>query len=349
MKKKVFGLISFVLTAISLMTSAVASPRDEAEPGEVYNIIYYEEFDYENTSGNDAVAKLLGWKLLSLNDKTAITNNTASYSIKDGRLYVNNNRSGASDSYIMVCTDTRMAGGWMYDYTVQFDVTLTSAGNNSRYIALLTDYKESTKGDYHSFHLRINGSANNQARIGGTWITFDAPGDFYAADADDSDGTSTIAKKILGKDYDGNQILKNIDLTIRIVNEKYNAGPYVYVRNNTDGGDFVLVSRAEPGTTGVWQTTGGKAVVLKAGGAVDGYVDNIVIYKGTGEPVWEEIKAPETTAEPETTEAPETSAPVTEPAPETSAEEPGSGCAAAIGASGIVIIAIAAAVLKKRR
>ncbi len=352
MKNKLIRISAFILTSILFAVSISAAPRDEAEPGKVYNIIYYEEFNYENTTGNAAVAELLGWKELSLKGKTAVTDPTASYSIKDGRLYVENNKSGAKDSYIKILDDAKMASTWMGDYTVQFDVTLTSAGNNSRYIALLTDYKDTTKGDYHSFHLRINGSANNQARINGSWVTFDAAGDYFAADTDDSDGTSSIAKKILGKDYDGNQALKNIDLTIRIVNEKHDIGPRVYIRNNTDGGDFVLVSRAEPGLTDVWQITGGKAIVLKAGGSINGYVDNIVVYKGAGEPVWEEIELPETepvtTAE-ETTAAPEPeSAEVTEPAPVATEEVPESGCKLMVGFSGIILIALAAVVLKKR-
>lgn len=352
MKKNLFSLVTLILTAILLTTTAFAAPRDEAEPGEAYNIIYYEEFNYENTAGNDAVAKLLGWKILSKADKTSVAGNTASYSIKDGRLYIENNKSGATDSYIMVLDDNRMVSAWMHDYTVQFDVTLTSAGDNSRYIALLTDYKESTSGFYNSFHLRINGSANNQARHSSDWLTYDAPGDYYAADADDTDGTSTISKKLLGKDYDGSQVLKNISLTIRVVNDEYDIGPRVYVRNNTSGGDFVLVSMADPEGSqvhGLWRNIGGKAIVLKAGGKINGYVDNILVYTGTGEPVWEEIKLPETTAEPETTAAPVTEAPETEPAVETLIEEPESGCASMIGASGGVIIAIAAAVVWKKR
>lgn len=351
--KNLFSFLTILLVAVMLITAASAAPRDEAEPGEAYNIIYYEEFNYENTIGNDKVAALLGWKELSKTAKNAVTDPTASYSIKDGKLYVENNKSGGVDSYIMILDDTKMMSTWMGDYTVQFDVTLTSAGNNSRYIALLTDYEESTKGYYHSFHLRINGSANNQARINGGWVTFDAAGEYFAADTDDTDGTMTIAKEIVRRDYDGSQVLKDINLTIRIVNEKYDVGPRVYIRNNTDGGHFALVSRAEPGVAGVWQITGGKAIVLKAGGAVNGYVDNIVVYKGTGEPVWEEIKLPETTAEPETTTAPETSAPeltekVTESTPELPEGEQTSGCASVVGTSGAILIAIAAAFVMKK-
>ena len=355
--KKLFSIFTFILTAIIFTTSAFAAPRDEAEPGEAYNIIYYEEFNYDNTQGNDAVLKLLGWSALSKSAKTAVTDPTAKLSIVNGKLYVNNHISGGKDSYFMILNDSMMTSPWMGDYTVQFDVLLTSSGDNSRYIALLTDYDESTKGYYHSFHLRINGSANNQARINSNWTTFDAPGKYYAADQDDTDGTSTIAKKLLGKDFDGSALLKNVSLTIRVVSEKMDIGPRVYIRNNSAGGDFVLVSRAggveeSDITSGAYRQTGGKAIVLKAGGTINGYVDNIVVYLGNGEPVWEEIKMPETTAEPETTAAPKTTAPETTASPETEPESPTEevGCASTVSASAIVFVASAAAfVMKKRR
>ena len=352
--KKLFTAFVLILTAILLLTSASAAPRDEAEPGKAYNIIYYEEFDYDNTCGTSAVLDLLGWKALGKSNKTAVNDPTANLSIVNGKLYVENNHSGGVDSYYMILNDTKMTGAWETDYTVQFDVILTSAGDNSRYIALLTDYDESTKGYYHSFHLRINGSANNQARINSNWTTFDSPGAYYAADQDDTDGTSSIAKKILGKDFDGSPLLQNVRLTVRIVNEKYDIGPRVYVRNNSAGGDFVLVSRSggDGITSGAYKKTGGKAITLKAGGKINGYVDNIVVYLGCGEPVWEEIKVPETTAEPETTASPETSAPettakpVTEPVTEPVSDR--SGCASTASCAAIILAFAAAFVMKKR-
>lgn len=355
--KKLFSIFTIILTAIIFTTSAFAAPRDEAEPGEAYNIIYYEEFNYDNTQGNDAVLKLLGWSALSKSAKTAVTDPTAKLSIVNGKLYVNNNISGGKDSYFMILNDDQMTSPWMGDYTVQFDVTLTSSGDNARYIALLTDYDESTKGYYHSFHLRINGSANNQARINGRWTTFDAPGKYYAADQDDTDGTSTIAKKLLGKDFDGSALLKNVSLTVRVVSEKMDIGPRVYIRNNSAGGDFVLVSRAggveeSDITSGAYRQTGGKAITLKAGGTINGFVDNIVVYLGNGEPVWEEIKMPETTAEPETTLLPETAVPETTAASvtdlETEEATAQSGCTSTASAA-IIILGIAAVTVIKKR
>ena len=60
MKKYLLSLVTIILTVTMLATSASAAPRDEAEPGEAYNIVYYEEFNYPNTTGNAEVAKLLG-------------------------------------------------------------------------------------------------------------------------------------------------------------------------------------------------------------------------------------------------------------------------------------------------
>ncbi len=352
MKKTLLCILTVILALSVISPTASAAPRDEAEPGEAYNVIYYEEFNYENTTGNAKIEKLLGWKILSKSAKNAVTDPTATYSIKDGRLYIENNKANGKDSYIKILDDVHMMSTWLSDYTLQYDVTLTSNGDTSRYLAILTDYKDSTAGFYHSFHLRINGSANNQARMNGTWSTFDAPGNYYAADQDDSDGTSTIAKKILGRDFNGNSLLKDIDLTVRIVCEKLDIGPRVYIRNNTADGDFVLVSRAggDTPTSTAYRKTGGMSLVLKAGGKINGYIDNIVVYKGTGEPCWEEIKLPETTEAPETTVAPETE-PTTEPTTdlvtEPTPEE--SGCSSVIGGASIAILLAAAVVLKKRR
>lgn len=349
--KKLFTFLTLALTITLLLTSTAASPRDEAEPGTGYNIIYYEEFNYDNNGNTAAILKQLGWTALSKSNKTAVTDPTAKLSIIDGRLYVENNKSGGKDSYFMILNDTKMFGAWQGDYTLQFDVSLSSAGDAARYIALLTDYKQDTKGTYHSFHLRINGSANNQARMNGKWWNFDSAGPYFAADQDDSDGTSSIAKKILGKDFDGSQVLKNQRLTVRIVCEKYDIGPRVYIRNSGEGGDFVLVSRAggDAVTSGTWRSTGGKAIVLKAGGTINGYIDNILVYTGTGEPVFEELNLPETTAAPETTVVPETE-PVIEPVtlPETTEEIPETGCTAFASASIISLFAAAFVLTKKK-
>ena len=349
--KKLFKVLTFILTATLLVTSSAAAPRDEAEPGVGYNIIYYEEFNYDNNGNTAAILKLLGWTALSKSNKTAVTDPTAKLSIIDGRLYVENNKSGGKDSYYMILDDAKMFGAWQGDYTLQFDVSLSSAGDAARYIALLTDYKKDTKGTYHSFHLRINGSANSQARMNGKWWNFDSAGPYFAADQDDSDGTSSIVKKVLGKDFDGSQVLKNKRLTVRIVCEKFDVGPRVYIRNTGEGGDFVLVSRAggDDVTSSTWRSTGGKAIVLKAGGTVNGYIDNILVYSGTGEPVFEELKVPETTSAPETTAPPETE-PVTElvTVPETTVEEPQSGCASFASASIIPLLAAAYVLSKKK-
>ncbi|MBQ2241876.1 MAG: hypothetical protein II319_07040, partial [Clostridia bacterium] len=86
--KKLFKAFTFILVSILLVTSASAAPRDEAEPGIGYNIIYYEEFNYDNNGNTAAILKQLGWTALSKTNKTAVTDPTAKLSIIDGRLYV---------------------------------------------------------------------------------------------------------------------------------------------------------------------------------------------------------------------------------------------------------------------
>ena len=148
-------------------------------------------------------------------------------------------------------------------------------------------------------------------------------------------------------------MLKNKTLTVRIVCEKYDIGPRVYIRNTGEGGEFVLVSRAgsegEGYTSAHWRKTGGKAIVLKAGGTINGYIDNVLVYTGTGEPVFEELKAPETTGVPETTSAPDTTAaPQTEPVTDIELAPTEEGCASFTALSIIPLLA-AAFVISKRK
>lgn len=351
---KISAILFSALIIASAVLPAFAAPRDEAEKGEYWqepNIVYYEDFNYENTTGNAEVEKLLGWKILSYSDQTAPSGNTAQYSIKQGRLFVNNIRG--SDSYIRILDDAVMrAATEEKDYVLQFDVTLTNAGNTARYLAIVTDYTESREGNYNSFHLRINGSANNQTRAIGAWYTYDAAGEYYAGDQKDGDGTSTIAYKVLGKNFDGTMLLRNVSLTIRLVCPAVGCGPEVYIRNNSAKGDFVLVSKPYvlSGGASFWRGAElpGRAVVLKAGGTIDGYIDNVLIYTGKGEPIFEceappETEPPETTAVPETVAAPETTL------PELTDELPSGGCSSIAALPALAYLPAYALLAKRKR
>lgn len=291
-------LCAGILLVILAFSPAAFAVDADAEGKSEINIIYKEDFSSaEGLSGSDLMTAL-GWEILSKDAKTAVRNNTAKYSVTDGRLYVNNNEGvNGGDSYVRILGDEIMRPYAAGDYTVQYDLTLISCADNARYIAVLHEYRESTKGDYLSFHLRANGSGNNQARVAGNWTNFDVEGsNYYAPDQDDSDGTSTIVQKICGKKYNGGGLLLGVDLTIRLKCAASAPGPEVWIRNNSAGGDFIKVSEpaAEAGAAQYWRSDSLPQynIVLKPGGAVDGFVDNILVFAGVGEPVFTD--APET-------------------------------------------------------
>lgn len=303
------ALVALLVVSAALCAVSAADPAPTGSSGTDggVNIIYKEDFsEIDPEKRGPDLMDALGWKILSKDAGTAIRNNSVSYSVADGKLVLDN--LGGGDSYVEMVDAAKMAKYGDGDYTVQYDLTLLEAGDTSRYIVVLHDYREDTKGTYNTFHLRVNGSGNNQARINGDWFTYDDPnGGYFAEDKKDGDGTSTIAKKILGQDYTGGAMLYGIDLTIRVRVAADACGPEVWIRNNSAGGDFVLVSvPSDVGTASpYWRTDSlpGRAIALKAGGSVKGTVDNIVIFSGLGEPRF--TADPPATAPGESGEAPD--------------------------------------------
>lgn len=298
--------LALLLAVFPAAATETAAPTDS---GKKKNIIYMEDFSSagEGTEG-DALMNALGWTVLAKDNGSAPKNNTAKYSIRDGRLFVNNyNGVSGGDSYVRILPSAQMRDAALGDYTVQYDLEYAAASEASRYIAVLHEYSESTNGYYNSFHLRVNASGNNECRFNGDWFKYDVAGPYWAEDTDDSDGTSTIARKILSRNYTGGAMLIGVNLTIRIKCSADAAGPEVWIRNNSLGGDFVKVSEASVSGTAAnyWRSNSltGHSVVLKTGGAADGYIDNILIYSGTDEPRFED--EPETAApDPENSEEP---------------------------------------------
>ncbi|MGI6167454.1 MAG: hypothetical protein ACOYIA_04875, partial [Eubacteriales bacterium] len=188
-------------------------------------------------------------------------------------------------SYILIRDSDYMAPCAQGDYTIQYDVKYIGAKNSERYAVIILNYDGCDS--YNSAHVRIAGSGNNQVRFLRTWYTYDAPGDYYAADKNDSDGTSTIIKKLTGADYDSNvYALKDKWITIRY-QANYNEGPTIYIRDNSQpGSDFVCVSKTDPtNANGIfyWNAISNYAVALKLGATIDGYLDNIAIWTGLGD------------------------------------------------------------------
>ncbi len=250
-------------------------------------LIFFEDFEDERLSDNTStVIANLGWVRNNISNG-AYANNTTDYAIvsKDGskQLYLKNNKSDGTDSYLTILSSELMGFYHEKNYTYQYDINYESSSDTARYIVLVSEYDGRF---YNSFHLRNNGSANNQCHDGGSWLTYDVNGEYFAASKDDN----AICKKLLGVDYsDSARPLEGLSISIRY-HVDWENGNSVYLRLNTEGypntGKWILVSKADSsagGTSCFEPRKGGAAIVLKTGSKINGYVDNIIIWEGVGE------------------------------------------------------------------
>ncbi len=267
-------------TATTPTEPPVVEPTDD-------RLIFFEDFEGQSISNDsNAVLAALGW----VKDTTAngaYKNNTTSYSIvtKDGskQLYLVNNTSSGTDSYLILLTSELMGFYHEQDYTYQYDVNYESSSDAKRYIALVSEYNGQF---YNSFHLRNCGYANNQVHSFGEWLNYDVAGAYHAAATDGN----AICNKLLGVAYsESAKPLQGLSISIRYQVD-WDNGNKIYLRLNTAGyantGKWILVSKAASSAGGASSfdpKAGGAAIVLKTGSKINGYVDNIVIWKGLGE------------------------------------------------------------------
>jgi hypothetical protein len=286
-------------------TGAEAGAEAEAEtrvPVTDGMMIYHEDFEsYGNVSGLDATIEALGWKIQTMADDYAFSDWTADMSIQDGKLYIHNYWDNpeaedyvvGTDGYVMILDSDYMEGLHEYgDYTLQYDLTYTGAGDQKRYIAIVTEYS----GDmYHSFHFRIGGYGNNQTHMFSGWSYVDKTDEgaytiFAALTANDGTDGVTIAEKLLGITdpitADSINNFADVTVTIRILHDA-DLGNIVYMKT-ADMEDFVCVSMPvgdESLGTLNWLNCEefGSAVCIKTGGQINGYLDNISIWSGLGD------------------------------------------------------------------
>ncbi|MBE6677658.1 MAG: hypothetical protein E7597_02555 [Ruminococcaceae bacterium] len=302
--RKSYILLIFAVVSIVVLVSCINTDKGYNESktadGQIYSaevsdesveamakpntkLIYYEDFEDKNLhKSNKTVFNALGWSeegLLS----GAPSNNTTSYKIVDynnsRRLYLENNASGCTDSYVTVVPAAVMGKYHEDNYTYQYDLIYQDASNASRYVALVSDYNGKY---YNSFFLRNGGRGSNQCYNDRYWYTYDV-----AASATDD---NAIVKKLLGIEYASDvQAFSGIDISVRYAVD-WGKGNSVYIRVNTEGyecsGKWVLVSEADMKADDTKQfkpENGGGAIALKTGGKQNAYVDNIIVWIGTGE------------------------------------------------------------------
>ena len=258
---------------------------ENIDPTKDGTIWFYENFDnYPITPSTELTMSMLGWKIQGTANG-AYTDGTANFLIVEHegskKLYVENNVMFAKDTYALILTTAQLASLHQKNYTYQFDLTYSDAESYSRYIALLTEYNGKS---YNSFHLRNGGYAHNQCRI------LDLGFRYYDSTPSVQEGKQSVLYKLLGKNVDSSeQSLMYVSVSVRYVTDWQN-GCKVYVRVNdesvTSKGEWVLVSSLDPGALGApyFKPDSERAgVALKVGGAQSGYVDNIIIWCGTGD------------------------------------------------------------------
>ncbi len=319
MKKTLVALFLVAMMVLTMIPVGAAKIADGT-------MIYYEDFEgMANTTSTDATTAALGWRVLDSTE--AYKDNTAIWKIEDGRLKVHNYTdeafdadpiSGGQDSYMLILESDDM---WEVtldnDFTIQWDMQLVSSGDVSRYIVLVTHYNAMSAASYASFHFRMKGYADFQYHFGNTWYRFDDKSNegLYASDTDDTDSTPSIYKKLTGNDIDtSKRVCAGMNVRIRMQCPEAKGldvyGPTVYMQNLDNGGEMIKVTEAVPeGPASDYydkEIFGGYGVAIKAGGTINGWVDNIAIWTGFGDmPVNTDVtyEAPEYV---ETTEAPTT-------------------------------------------
>ncbi len=265
----------------------VETEPEGEDPDAGNRLIYFEDFEnYSTTLGSEALLSAMSWEVQSTKDG-AYSTSTAIYSIEEHgsskQLYLKNNKTGGTDSYVVLLSSEAMGRFHQKNYTYQFDMEYADGANASRYIALVSSYNG---WFYNSFHLRTAGRANNECHQSNQWLAYDAEGENYAASTDQN----AIVTKLLGKTYSSSTAaMQGVSLSIRYVTDWQN-GNSVYIRINDAGypgsGKWTLVSKAstEGEAEGLFKPElGGAAIVLKTGGKQNGYIDNIVVWEGTGD------------------------------------------------------------------
>ena len=260
------------------------APTEEPKPPvEDGMMVYYEDFSkYGDIDDTYDTAKALGWEILSVAVDKAPSDWTAQLAIKDGALAVTNFWEG----YAQIFSEKTMKRVKEFgSYTLQYDLTYKASYNYKRYLCFVTEYDAE---GYNSYHFRISGYGNNQTHYSGKWYTLDVndENDLYAARKKNSETGSTIAYKLLGidepMDENAHNNFESVKVTIRI--QRVNGLATIYMKTVAMD-DFIKVSEASEKSEdyGVEKNLYGLGVCFKVGGGINGIIDNIAIWTGTGE------------------------------------------------------------------
>lgn len=266
MKAKIKRLVAATLAAIFV---AGLLPADiipaKAAIGDT-TLVYYEDFDYADSSDSATVLSTLGWQA---------RDSQSNYAIKGGRLYCDSiSPSATGDSYVTVLDDVAMSEVAKGDYTISYKLIYEAAANYKRYGCILYNYNGYKS--YNSVHIRVGGYGNNEVRSAAKWYTYDSN---LAAT-----GTSSLSYKLYGIESVSANAANNTDyplvgktLTVRIAVD-VDTGATVYING-------IKVSEPTATYKELFLSTQqyASAIALKIGGGVQMYLDDLMVYTGLGD------------------------------------------------------------------
>ncbi len=276
MKRNIRRFAALTLTALFVLGLLPARlTATDAEALSAGTVVYYEDFNYTNSSVKSTVLSTLGWKTA-----TGQRANQTNYEIKDGRLYCDSISSAATgDSYVTVLDDAAMSEVAKSDYTISYKLSYVAAEGYTRYGCAI--YNFNGYKSYNSVHVRIAGYGNNQVRSAAKWYDYDSSTSSYYMKAT---GTSSISYKLFGVQAASADAASNTsypfvgkELTVRIAVD-IDAGPTVYINGTkvsvpTDTYKELFLSTQ--------QYAG--AIGFKTSKSVQLYVDDFMVYTGLGD------------------------------------------------------------------
>ena len=271
-------------------SSAPEAPPKEPSADELRGgrLIYSEDFEaFGENTGNTSLDDL-GWRAQAMEDG-AYNVCTAAFLITEHqgskKLYINNNKEDAKDSYVLILDDGQMGFFNEDSYTVQYDLYYTDASAADRYIGIVNEYGGTS---YNTFFVRNNGKGQHQIHTkDNSWYTYDAKdGGAYCSHTD----IRSLASVLLSKSFSSqSSAFRDISFSVRYVVDREN-GYFAYIRINDAGypgsGKWTLVSETSSAADAYpyFNTSGSaSALALKVGGRQNGYIDNIIVWEGTGE------------------------------------------------------------------
>ncbi len=234
-------------------------------------VIYFNDFQkYSDTTDHSALTAL-GWDKQTVEEDGAHGEVDAEFDFENGRLHVNtyadSNADGKHGFYaIPELNHEKMESVFLNGYTLQYDIAFTpDISNNNSLCSFITNYASGI--NWSEFSVRPGGTALYETLSGGTSYEMLSGG-----------GKTISLTNMFGT------TLLNKSFTVRVQNDP-DVGVAVYMKeSNQPDTSFVKIAAASNMTPGyvAWSTALSNAIVLHTCHRFNAYLDNILVYTGTG-------------------------------------------------------------------